>query len=403
VGTANSFTGDPHGGCEILIGRQLMDAASLTKGHQYFINRRDTSMDNAWLKRIGILWIVFVVVFSLAGCSSSDDDDDDTGTAEEQAETLDLYKFSAQVNQESPITVTFNADGQDADVILSTTSGSIAGTYRPPAGEMTISSGSIIDLDASALFEGGGGILTIRIVEDLIVQGDEAFEGEFDVVAGAGAVTINVKIENSSVTISDGTNSLTLTIDDFEDLFEEGVLLWQRYAGFAFNVGGFLFEQFYLVIEALEYIDENYDELVNSFTLVTMCDAFPAGAAPSGVSEQGSFSVTWIDDSGNFDLGPGDSFVWYFSDCWENDEFDDIDNLINGGVNLVGYTEVSEIRDSTNVITRIGFEPYIDSPGGVEFLDLTIAETQEDPPGTFVVDENSVITINGGFSIVFFE
>jgi hypothetical protein len=371
-----------------------METTKLTEQHQHFINRRDTDMENAWLKRIGILWIIAVVLFAFSGCNSSSDDDD-TGTAEEQIDTLDLYNFSALANQESPLTVTFKTGDQDADAILRTSSGPIAGTYRPPAGEMTIGSGATIDIDASALFQGGAGIVSIRVVEDLLIKRDMVSQGVLDVVAGA--VTINVTIANSSVTISDGTNSETFTIDEFEKLFDdEGAPMWQRQAGFAFGAFGFLFEQFYLVVDALEFIDENDDALTENYTL-------PAGAAPAGVSEQGSCSVSWVDTSGNADLGPGDSFVWSYSDCWENDESDTLDDLINGSVNLVGYTEVSENRNGSVVITRIGFEPYIDSPGGVEYLDLTIAETEENPPGTFVIDEGAVFTINGGFSIVFFE
>ncbi len=378
-----------------------MDTTKLTKQHQHFINRGDADMESAWLKRIGILWIIVFVLFAFAGCDSSSDDDG-TGTAEEQADTLDLYNFSAQVNQESPITVTFKTDDQDADVILRTSSGPIAGTYRPPAGEMTISSGATIDIDASALFEGGAGILSIRVVEDLLIKGDIVSQGVLDVVVDA--VTIRVTIANSAVTVSNGTNSETFPIDEFEDLFDDdGAPTWQRQAGFAFDSFGFLFEQFYLVVNALEFIDENDDALAENYTLMTQCDAFPAGAAPAGVSAQGSCSVSWVDTSGNADLGPGDSFVWSYSDCWENDESDTLDDLINGSVNLVGYTEVSENRNGSVVITRIGFEPYIDSPGGVEFLDLTVAETEENPPGTFVIDEGAVFTIKGGFSIVFFE
>jgi hypothetical protein len=82
------------------------------------------------------------------------------------------------------------------------------------------------------------------------------------------------------------------------------------------------------------------------------------------------------------------------------DDFDDDDELVNGGIDLVGYNEVI---DANNRLIRIGFETVGQVPGGVIYNNLTIAETEQSPPGTFIIDPWDTITVTGGFSIVFSE
>jgi hypothetical protein len=109
-----------------------------------------------------------------------------------------------------------------------------------------------------------------------------------------------------------------------------------------------------------------------------------------------NYVVSWVDSSGNGELGPGDDFTWEFSYCWDDDPTNDFDDLIHGMVEFGRYTEVV---DSSNRVTRIGFE----TPGGVVFTNFVVSEVEEDPPGTFSIDTTIDTELNGGFTIVFTE
>lgn len=79
------------------------------------------------------------------------------------------------------------------------------------------------------------------------------------------------------------------------------------------------------------------------------------------------------------------------------DPISDTNELLDGGIDLLGYTEVINDDDQ---ITRIGFEPLGSDPGGVISDDLLVRETAEDLPGTLSID--SEVTLSGGFAVVFF-
>ena len=99
-----------------------------------------------------------------------------------------------------------------------------------------------------------------------------------------------------------------------------------------------------------------------------------------------------LDDS----VGPGDSFIWYFDDCWNN-YFDDGDlNLYEtGGVIFNGYTK----EMSGEVIARIGYEPD-ESLGGVFYDNLVLGEV-EDIDDTYTYDSDYSVTLNGGFTLIY--
>ena len=186
------------------------------------------------------------------------------------------------------------------------------------------------------------------------------------------------------------------TWDDFENLFGSAADDWQQRASLSFLLLEFMIEQLDFVVETLGFIGDYEDELQQNGTVTENCDAFPLGKAPAGIAQQGTHALTWQDTSGNGEVGPGDSFTWTFTDCWDNDPNDDNDNLINGTVDLGSYTEVV---DGSNRVTRVGF----DSPEGVVFTNLVLSEVEESPPDTFTIDPNNDVTVNNGFTIVFTE
>jgi hypothetical protein len=126
--------------------------------------------------------------------------------------------------------------------------------------------------------------------------------------------------------------------------------------------------------------------------------AFNVGENPAGVLQEGYNDFTWNDVTGDVEVGPGDSFVWYFDDCWDDDPDDDIDDLYNGTINLMNYVD----NEEDGVTIRIGYEPPVEGPGGVYFENFEISEIEEDG-GIYSHDSASAVTLNGGYIIVFYE
>ncbi|MGC9324848.1 MAG: hypothetical protein ACP5G0_08905 [Desulfomonilia bacterium] len=354
-------------------------------------------------KRVLVMGLILMGAgILLSSCGSSSDGDEDF---DEVTELLDSYSFGLQIFQESPnLTVTLGEGGALGTAVLSTNTRQFGGTFQPVSEVLTLTAGSGLEID-SDLIAGPEGSFTITVTEDIEIDVDLWPDGVFQVFDGLD--TITVTLENTpvpGVSVSNGTDTASLSFDDFEEIFGSTAPTWQQQAGLAYSVLGFVVEQIYFVVETIGYIGENEDFLIdNPAPIVTTCDAFPAGAAPAGVPQQGSRTFTWDDISGNADPGPEDGFSWEFDNCWEDDPDDDIDTLIDGRVELIGFSEISETRNNIQVITRVGFEPYLEADGGVEYTDLVICEVEESPPGTFTIDTESIVTVNGGFSISFFE
>ncbi len=117
--------------------------------------------------------------------------------------------------------------------------------------------------------------------------------------------------------------------------------------------------------------------------------------APPGVPDKGTFTAVWSDDSGDDEIGPGDSFSVTCRQAWLNRTDQDEDVLFNGRADFAGFTDVLDDNDQTE---RIGFEPYMEDPGGVYLSDFEESFTMSEE-GKASID--SVYTISGAFSLVF--
>jgi hypothetical protein len=323
----------------------------------------------------------------------------DDGNGGGEPTILDVYDYFIDTDLGGEyLTISLTDGSTNLMLSVATLGRFLTGTYNTETGAYTV------DVDAGA-----------SINSDLA----DPFLGAFNVeVTGAWQFPRDSFPTAGSLEVDDGTDTVTVTVvsspadgahlnlnsgeaeeffdwDSFEDLFSsETNPEWQRRASLAFGFLNFMLEQADFVIEALQFIDDNSDQLEGGAT-TEMCDAFPSGAAPAGIPiEQGNYVVSWADSSGNGQLGPGDDFTWEFSYCWDDDPANDFDDLIQGVVNLGNYTEVV---DASNRVTRIGFE----SPGGVVFTDFVLYEVEEEPADTY----NTTITteLNGGFTIVFTE
>lgn len=204
-------------------------------------------------------------------------------------------------------------------------------------------------------------------------------------------------VEITLVPANSSTQSVQYTWAELDGLLEnQSAEAYAKIAAIAYSMLRFMYEQGELVILALEFLDENDLLLEQSASIIEDCDTYPPLLPPDQVvANPGDSLISWTDASFDGELGPGDNFLLNFTQCWDDDETDDIDRLFHGSVNFVNYTEAQ----SGGVITRIGFEPS-NGPGGIDFTGLQITET-ETTQTNVVLAIDETITLTGGFSMVF--
>jgi hypothetical protein len=315
---------------------------------------------------------------------------------------LDVYDYSLVTKEaEGHFKVSFSDDSDTFTISVATLGGKeLAGTFNTVTEAYTLDSGSGASINSDAGVNPLLGQFNINVTTSFQIPPDSSpTAGAFEVEYGADRTIVTVvTVPDNGVTLElvGGDPPEFFTWDQFEDLLDTAVLEWQQRASLSGSILEFMVQQLDFVVGSLGFIGDHEDELKQNITVTENCDAFPTGKAPAGVLEQGTRALTWDDASGNNDVGGGDNFTWDFDDCWDNDTTDDIDDLINGTVDLGSYTEVV---DGNNRVTTIGFL----GPEGVVFTNFVLSEVEEDPPGTFTIDPNDDITVNGGYTIVFYE
>ena len=313
---------------------------------------------------------------------------------------LDVYEYTIAdlTGVATPLSVSFS-EGAAAFQVQLILGNSLRGTVNTVTDAFTLDSSSSFTVN-SDLGDPLLGTFDVNVTVTLDLPADSVpAAGEWQVVFPpvnpSETITVTVVtgfLEGAELSLNGGAQ-LFFTWEELEDLLGDAAAPdWQQRAALSALVAEFMLGQADEVIEILALID---DPLEINNPLIVMCDAFP-GTPPPGVLNQGMFELTWL---GSGEIMPGDSFDWNFTDCWFTDPGDN-DELINGGVDLLGYNEVV---DASNTLTRIGFETVGQILGGVIYDNLTVAETEESSPGIFTIVPSGTITIIGGFSIVFAE
>ena len=151
------------------------------------------------------------------------------------------------------------------------------------------------------------------------------------------------------------------------------------------------------------------DELADTSPVVVTCDAFSdlglsVPPPPPAIPDAGLTTFTWVDDSTDGGVGPGDSFDTDLDYCLTIVEAVDEDQvMLNGLFSLNSYTEVVE----NNTLVRIGWEGVSPAgrPGGVVFDDLQEFEVYDadGPGGSNVARVHLGATINGRMTLVLTE
>lgn len=242
-----------------------------------------------------------------------------------------------------------------------------------------------VDSDVGVAFLGA---FNIEVIQDLQIPFDSPpTTGAFDVVTATETVTVDLVAGGVELAFG-GAAPVFFSWNDVENLIDDvQALEWQRRAALATQALWFVLDQVFGVTEAFNLID---DGLATVNPLVVACDAF-TGAPPAGVINQGESTFTWM-GTGSVP-GAGDDFQWAFTDCWFDDAGDPVDTLLNGSIDLRDYVE---LVDAQSILISSGFNEVI-------FNNFEIADTVENPAGTFTIDPANRITITGGFDMAFVD
>ena len=231
------------------------------------------------------------------------------------------------------------------------------------------------------------GIYTVTVTSTVNAAIDDyPTSGTFDVTAFNDTITVNMTETGPDMSLN-GAEAVPFTWEEYEDLLDDSLTAtWQRRAALVGATFGLVFD---LMFEIADQLDElELTETTNP--TVETCDMF-TGSPPPGVLAQGENVFTRLSPGDEIDQGG--IYHWQFTNCWSSQS----GVLIDGEIQLDNYIE--EI-DASNTLTRIGFAPVGNVFGGVSFFEWTISPTEENQ-GVFTIDPVEVVTIRGGFSLLF--
>lgn len=367
------------------------------------------------------LCLIGVITLGLVSIVGTGGDDDGGGS-----DTLRHYNFTIDMDpvekngvsaepqavvvlpdKPGPLVVSYSDDSGDYILELS---GVVYGSIDTKDGDYTIFDELNEASTIVQAMEGEGsdeyfGPLTLNVTADIeIPEEDPPATGAWTVQSGDETITVTVGVDQEkgagvTITTTDQTQDPFTKFygwgEFFEYLLDSDEPEWQRKAAFSGSIIRFLIENSQFLTTTFDIIPDLEDVLEDEVPVRDYCSAFNEGENPADVRQEGYNDFTWFDVSDDGEVGGGDSFQWEFVDCWDDDPEDDIDDLLNGTIDLRGYTEV---EDGGKTV-RIGYE----LPGGVEFTEFCLSEIEEVDEGVYTHDTTYAVTVNGGFTIVFYE
>ena len=377
-------------------------------------------------------WVALLLAAAFVfGCSSNDNDDAGGDDGDGDIVLLPLYEFQLTSTADDPITVNLSGSGLLLQLGHLGEGPGLIGSYHIASGAFSVFSGSSLVIDELGAPPQSSGAIDVQLAEIPQLFGDFEVEATADWLVPAGSDpdtgallvrrgdervevavidsgdTVRIRWDETGDGVFDAEASLTWT--EFDDL-DETAPEWQRLGDFAYSATiEFMLELAEFGLEGLSLIDE---DLVQVGERILTCDAFSAAGLsvpppPPVIPDAGSLTFAWFDDAADGEVGPGDSFSMQFDYCLDDDPTDDIDDLVNGTVGLNSYTEVVTERNTTNFVTRVGFEGTSPAarPGGLAFEALErweVIDTDGSGPLTTTEAELNTV-IDGRLVLVFFE
>ncbi len=357
---------------------------------------------------VGLLLAGFVIA-----CGGGGDGDG----ADDEIRILEEYQYTVSMPENTIYANFTQSEGETAyafTVSVYLPGDGLQGTYNTDTGALTLSEGGTVNVNSDLgdeLFGEFSMVVTdtFNIPEDGPPTSGELeiypfLTGEIITIAynpdagGPGVPGVDLLYDEDN---EDEANTIVGPIPyswgEFEDLQgSETAENWERTASFAFQIFPFLFGQMDYVLESFGLIDENEDVLQSETLIQEYCDSFSDDPSitipPLGVENPGTAQFSWVDEAADGEVGPGDSFGMVFSDCWENDQGDEYDDLLEGGIDFRNYLENIELIEGKETLTSIGYSE-------VEFMNFILAETYTEK-GVCSVEED-MTTLTGTFSIIF--
>lgn len=247
--------------------------------------------------------------------------------------------------------------------------------------------------------------ISVSVVSRIFIAGDlQPTAGTLEFRDDAGNV-VDVVIHAPSVGITLTQNNggaVSFTLDRFQSLPGSGAPDWQQEAALSFLALKFIMYPLAASREILDDILINRNGLEQRTRMQIPCDSLknsnPLVQAPASLPDQGMETLALLDSNGNSLVDTGDGFTLTFTDCFDQD-MEVI--FINGFVKLLGFIE----ENDGSTITTIGFQPaegagIESSSGGITFSDTEIWISRETATGP-AIDGTALITVNGGFLLVF--
>jgi hypothetical protein len=355
--------------------------------------------------------VLFILLLALALAACESDGDREHGGAgivpllvmgSAEAEVLPVYDFQIRATPaDDPLTIVSRGDAgirriavEFGDTLKGEVGFDVDGSNDLRIHNYTVYAGSSLSVSSDIGNTVFLGAFDVEVIDDLAylprVPHHPANRGFFQVVTAEEIVNVQVIAGPfSSVEISLGLGpAVPMSWDQLADLLDDELAPeWQRRAALATEVFDFVLIQMARITDTFNFINE---ELLVTNPAVMACDAF-TGTPPELVLAQGQSALTW--------LGPGDEpmtgddFDWTFIDCWFDDSGSSRDTLLNGGVGLRSL--VWEV-DNLSQLVGVGFHE-------VSYDSLEVAGTVEDPVGVFALSPEEVLTVKGGFDLVFEE
>ncbi len=302
-------------------------------------------------------------------------------------------------------------DAERITVVSSGDSGMVTGTFSADSAMMTLNEGSTVAIATTDPVNGAPESFTVTVEEAIPFQEQFPMLGEYIPLGGSFTLTGNGEtvavtfLDSSScaaVNLSlNGAPAVTRDFLDFEDTVGSPAPSWEEKASLSFTVLYLLVEQAFFIYDTSSLIEAYKGYLSCNGDMTFVCDSVNPQGVPNPAQPDATSTLSWIDANGNGNVDSGDSFSWLIFTCWEHDARRELNDFLDGVVNLSGYIMEREQSGGHVLVSRFGFESASDGVPGVGYADFDFVNIREESVGSYFSNPGSCFTMNGGLDMIF--